>query len=293
MPEMSDERRQSMILALEARLDSLQDETLRLREDVDACELALEAIQEDDDSGTVYWDTAKQPRLILALPAGFAAFERSAGGLSVQVDAPSLTVPPLAPLDAPLADWASRVDDAWSAAQLRCLAAIGSRWSCVIGAGLLGRLFESSSSDEAVRSAKRVVRMDPVEPPVWPRLWARSLTEAQCKTVADLGLAEVDILHQVLDDVLHADSEPTEWRSIWTDFCHRRDDLACAVFVLHEARAESARLGDALRDFDSRGKSSLFSVPPNVVQDDERLRRIRATEPLAWWGSPSDIGPLL
>jgi hypothetical protein len=49
MPEVSDERRQSMILALEARLDNMQDELIRMRQDVDACELALEAIQENED----------------------------------------------------------------------------------------------------------------------------------------------------------------------------------------------------------------------------------------------------
>jgi len=250
-------------------------------------------VQYPDDSGTVYWDTSKQSRLVLGLPSGFAVLEPSAGGLSVQVDAPSLVIATLDQLDAPLADWAGRIDDAWSASQLRSLAAIGSRWSCVIGAGLLGRLFESSSAAEGVRSARRVVHMDPVEPPVWPRLWARSLTETQCKTVADLGLAEVDVLHQVLEDVLSGETEPAEWRSAWADVCHRRDDLACAVFVLHQAQAESARLGGALTDLDSRGKSSLFSLPLNVVQDDERMRRIRATDPLAWWGSPGDIGPLL
>jgi hypothetical protein len=37
----------------------------------------------------------------------------------------------------------------------------------------------------------------------------------------------------------------------------------------------------------------LFSVPRDVVNEDERLRRVRATDPFAWWGSPRDIGPLL
>jgi hypothetical protein len=53
MPEMSDERRTAMILALEAELDNIRDGTVRLKRYVEAVESAFEKLKSDDEQRKV------------------------------------------------------------------------------------------------------------------------------------------------------------------------------------------------------------------------------------------------
>jgi hypothetical protein len=241
----------------------------------------------DEDPGTVYWDTSQSDSLELVLPTGVVvALESRANGVELQVAETLVQVRELADINAPLNEWAAACPDVWLAAELRRCSSVGGRWHNVVGAGMLARLFESPLT--------RTEASSQVQPWQLPRAWGRKLSEDQRATIVDLGLAEADALHLALDAVSHEFTPGVDgWLLDWTAVCHRRDDLASAYVVLAEAGGAPAVLQDSLALLDRRGRRALFNVPRDMVTEDERLRRIRLVDPVAWWGSPEDVESVL
>jgi hypothetical protein len=251
-------------------------------------------LQAADDPGTLYWDTAQSATVVFELPSGFFEVESIRDAIEVQSLNRTLAVRPFEAVAAPIANWADLCRDQWMADSLRRYEAVSGIWHAAVAAGLLARLFESENGREAYESSVLVLRREGTELPAAPRRWARQLTSGQCETITDLGLAEIDGLHRTLGDLNERwipDDGP--WRTAWIDVCCRRDDLACAALVLGEAGARDPRLTDALTALDRIGRQVLFSVPRGAILDDERLRRVRLTDPLAWWGSPDSVEDLL
>ena len=64
--------------------------------------------------------------------------------------------------------------------------------------------------------------------------------------------------------------------------CHGRDDLECLSLVLAEGAA-GQRLAVAIAALDDDGQILMRQWPEGLVLDDERLERVAAGEPSAWW----------
>jgi hypothetical protein len=249
--------------------------------------------QRSDDLGSVYWDRTLAPAMVLVLPSGVVAFESHTDGIEVQAVDPVLQLRRLADVQAPLKEWASACVDVWLAAELGRNAEIGGSWHMVVGSGMLARLYEGPSA-EAAHPFHLAARAADTE--LWwrPRTWARALSYDQRQTISDLALAEADAVHLAIDaiaGVLSPDAGP--WLSDWKRICYRRDDLASASLILAASGTSDERLTASLAVLDRAGRRTLFNVPSGVVVEDERLRRIRLLDPLAWWGSPENFESLL
>ena len=238
-----------------------------------------------DDPGTVYFE--------LAGTGPYAVMESSGSGVILVdgEDGPMIhsfladftDLPPLAALDAPIADWCADCDDTWLADAVASRAASQDPWNDAVAVGMYRRLHEPSSADSAAQAVEDLLagRVSPQTGP--PLAWLDGMTTAQLQTVEDLALAEVDLIHAQIEQLgrdVVPDSE--EWREDLLEILHRRDDLEGVRGILFE-RDRSTRLNAALTALDAIGSRFVGTTPDVAPFDDERLNRTWLRDASAWW----------
>lgn len=178
--------------------------------------------------------------------------------------------------------WWQEAGDAWMRGAADQQLARGSSIGNAIAAGLFARLLETPPGK--ARSILGELRSgQPDTAFAAPRAWARSLTSEQRASLEELALTHADRWHTRLEGAASAPApDESAWQEEVLSVCHGRDDLECLHFVLSEA-GEGQRLGAALEAMDRDGEALMRQWPSGLVFDDERLERVAAGEPSAWW----------
>ncbi|MGH7860331.1 MAG: hypothetical protein ACREQY_23625, partial [Candidatus Binatia bacterium] len=160
---------------------------------------------------------------------------------------------------------------------------VGDSWHRLVAAGLYARLIEPSSPEESRKLIDDHIAGRPNPLLVRPIAWVRSLSPTQLDDIEELALAEVDRLHGLVESLAESiDCEDPAWRGKVLELCHLRDDLEGTHSLLGEAR-RGDRLALALDGLDRDGDLFTASIPREIRFEDERLRRVRLGDPLAWW----------
>ncbi len=268
------------------RVTSDSERRLDLRVgNVDPTTAAAAVYRPADEPGVLLLDLRRLDIAAVFGPTGGLVVRVSDSGVQIAHVSAPLTIESLAPIEAPVEQWAQAAGDAWVSEQVAAQLSYRSTWSTGVAAGMVARLVEPASGAGARAALQKLLRGE-VDPAVAaPRQWARQLTDAEVRTLNDLALAKVDVLHREIDalaDDVHEDRP--HWRERWRRLCHHRDDVENVRVLLHEAgRAEV--LNEALLDLDRAGESLRLSVPWTDDLADERARRVASADPLAWWGT--------
>jgi hypothetical protein len=178
--------------------------------------------------------------------------------------------------------WWHEAGDSWMHRTADEQLARGSSIGNAIAAGLFARLVETPpASAPAILAELRAGRPDRAY--MAPRAWARSLTSERLASLEELALTHADRWHSRLEAAALATApEDRSWQEEVLRVCHGRDDLECLYFVLSEAGAGN-RLGVAVQSMDLDGEALMRKWPPGLVLDDQRLERVAAGDPSAWW----------
>lgn len=186
---------------------------------------------------------------------------------------------PLPSLDAPLQEWCADCRDSWLVELIHARTAHLDPWSEGVAAGLYARLLEPGPG-----TPTRASEVD--EDVLRPRVWARSLDQAQSDGLEHLGLAECDRLLAGADDLgRRAACDDPAWVQELLDLCAARDDLE-GVRLLLRARRSGERLDSSLGPLDEAGHELMATLPVRVGVADERLRRVWLADPDVWWVRP-------
>lgn len=234
------------------------------------------------DPGTVYVDLDAAGLVAVGRDDGRGVLLRRTpnGVLVVDFHPPGVSVPPLAPVDAPLGMLAME-SGKWVSEEVARLGNAGPLGH-VIAVGLIARLTDQSAS--ASELVGRLLNGKAAgTTAVHSRSWARDMSAEQAETVADLALVVVDRVWHLLDELWERMAPQEEW---WIDTftvtALERDDLECARVVLAE-RGEANRIAASLDVVDSKGREISSGMPYALSIASERLYRARLADPDAWW----------
>lgn len=189
----------------------------------------------------------------------------------------------------PIEDWIPNMHDTWLQSMVERTLPAADTWARTALAGQITRLAEHDAVAAAATSAASgsvAAMLDRLgsSSAMKPRAWARTLDADTLDAMEQHALRRAASLEGELDDlfvVLPRDADAA--RTEWTRLCHRRDDIESVRVLLHEAGAGTS-LDGVLRRTDRAGRSARINLGPDVVTDDERLRRVALGDPGAWWG---------
>jgi hypothetical protein len=241
-----------------------------------------------DDSETAYIDTTETPDLLIRAGSATIALIVGSNALEVtSVDKPIQMVAP-AHLEPSVMEWITGSNDSWLSKEVAAKVGAHNSWSRVVAAGMVARLAEPSSAEEARAWVHGLVAGTVDERLAAPRRWARHLSPHETRTVEELALAEVEAMHSEVEAFSTAvDNSAGGWKEVWRDLCHRRDDLECVLVLLDEP-GQGTRLRRALTDLDREGDLVRLSVPAQAEFADERMWRTSRKTPGSWWGALPD-----
>ncbi|MBN1548391.1 MAG: hypothetical protein JW902_17205 [Syntrophaceae bacterium] len=195
---------------------------------------------------------------------------------------PRIAVEPFSKIESPVGNWIISINDSWLVDEIQRNIDQNDAWCSAVATGLYARFIETPSLSDFV---DQTLAGRPNEQLVLPRIWARNLSEADCRTIEDLGFAEVDLLsHKVEDLELRLDPEDKIWRGDLLELCERRDDLEGVRILLNET-GKADRLSSTIEDLDEEAQLFISSMPVSVRLDNERLARVAKIDPAAWWAS--------
>lgn len=238
-----------------------------------------------DDSETAYVDTVEAPNLLIRAGSATVVLSASSNDLEVTSVEKPIRMVPLAHLEPPVMEWVAGGDDSWLLNEVAAKVGAHNSWSRVVAAGMVARLAEPSSAEEARAWVRGFAAGAVDERLAAPRRWARHLNSHETRTVEELALAEVEALLSDVEALANTvDSGNPGWKDTWRDICGRRDDLECVLLLLDEL-GQSARLRGALVALDREGDLLRLSVPAQTELADERMLRASRKTPGSWWSA--------
>lgn len=241
-----------------------------------------------DDPGTVFVDLRSAgPVAVLRVDgrSGIVVGPEGDEWVVVEVASP-LEVRALADVMAPLAEWLVQAGhDPWLEAELRPRLSRPGPWEQASAAGLMARLYEPATPEgrAALVEGWRAGRMD--GPGVPLRAWVATLGDPELDTLRDLVVATSDRLAATIED-LEESMAPAEpwWQRALLHACLERDEIESVLYVLDIAgRTEAVQ--PLLESLDAAAERFVDSIPRVLDVDHERLRRVRAGAPDAWWAT--------
>jgi hypothetical protein len=235
------------------------------------------------DPGVVTWDGRAAPTFLVIVDGRPVGFRASADGIHVEVAGADVRIDAFEEVRAPLDAWARTTADAWLGGELMLHRDVGTTWAHATGAGMDARL-QRVEEGTATARARRVLAGDVGDELTRARRWARALSAEQARTLEDLAMAEADALEVALHALAGSNVTDSEHALRWLDACHRRDDLAGVLVLLGETGG-GGRLHAVLEDIDRLGAQVRLDMPAELGASDERLRRVAARQPYAWWAA--------
>ena len=181
--------------------------------------------------------------------------------------------------------WLNDCRDAWLVDHVTALREAGDSWSVTVAAGAYARLIEPEAAEAARARVEALLTGKVDEQLARPRRWIRGLSGEQLSTLEDLARAEIDRLHEGLQDVAAAvEAADSTWTSDWIATCRGRDDLEGVLLLLREIGRETA-IAVPVAALDREGRRTRLGVPPFAGALDEQLRRASRRNPDAWWAA--------
>jgi len=259
----------------------------------------------------VYLDLAIDAVTEVHAPRGTVAFGHADDGTPIAARLSSDIA-----ISAPVLDWCAGRNDSWLTRVIEQRLAGGGAWAYAVAAGMYARLLRSDSPEE-LREAVSWLREGRIvgflTEALRPSRWIKALSSGQVAYIGELALAEVDRLHNEIDDLdvtLHTYED--EWLEQLQYVCRLREELAGVESLLWywqrnealstmleslDARA-TQRLGlpalDAIEEELAMMAAASEPIPvavtsplSGVLYGDEWLRRVAALDPFAWWGVPA------
>ena len=99
------------------------------------------------------------------------------------------------------------------------------------------------------------------------------------------ALAEASALVlDVEDAIADVDARVEGWDDTVRELAHRRDDLEGVLLLLDGAGAGTA-IRSSLAAVDHEGQVLRLAIEPDILDNDERLRRAGLKDPDAWWAA--------
>jgi hypothetical protein len=192
-----------------------------------------------------------------------------------------MDIEPLATITSPVASWCKMyVDDDEMSEWINKRIARKDPWHVAVATGMYMRLWRPRNYREFLR---KLLASEVIVELAGPERWARSLSGAQLRTIVDLAIAEIGRVEMLFDVVRDEEAYTLGgWMSDLTLLLRRREDLAEIRTLLCYARAQN-RLDPALDELDDRMCPYVCTLPRGTRIDDERLRRVAAVDPGAWW----------
>ena len=239
----------------------------------------------DEDPGTVYVDLAAAPAVLVR--GGADAVMLHADDRGVVVAGVSRSIEAMAPLEQPpaLDAWLAACDDAWLAEQVAPLSEAGDPWTAVVAAGMLGRLATPGSPAQARAWLDAARRGEASASIRGPRRWAAALAGSDVARGESQALAEASALVlDVEDAIADVDARVEGWDDTVRELAHRRDDLEGVLLLLDGAGAGTA-IRSSLAAVDHEGLVLRLAIEPDILDNDERLRRAGLKDPDAWWAA--------
>ena len=234
-----------------------------------------------DDPATAYADlqVARAVRVAVAEDTLVVWIDGNSICFQVAV-ADRVQVDPLAEVDAPVEEWLRDCSDQWLAAQVRERLAVADPWEHIVAAGLYARLLETSPERRAGDAESVLAGSAPAEI-MRPLMWAHNLEREQIDTLRRLARAEIELISQDIEALAeHGDLFKSVWRDSLLDLCHRRDDVECVWRLLP---GDDDTLAVDLAELDEQGERFIIASPVRIEIPDERLWRVRLSDPEAWW----------
>ncbi len=181
-------------------------------------------------------------------------------------------------LNIPVAQILAEADDPWLKETLQLLTGPslpGATWEHAVAAGLSVR---HGSTKDATRVIKDMLKGGDGPPPSAAVLWMRGASQIERDTIRYFTLAEVDLLHTALDDVLADMLTTGQWVQASIEALMRRREELEGVFVL----LHDFGLALALQTLDARARRLLPVLSPVT---DELLWRAKIIAADSWWCS--------
>lgn len=260
---------------------------LRIRRP-DEPEIAVRASRDDPgavvrdryDPGTAFVDPFRTGPVAAHTTAPLhLLFDATEGGLAMTLFESRATAP-AEPLDSPLEAWCRECGDAWLRGELEARLEAGDEWSHTVGVGLYARLLEEPLADRRRPSLRELLDDPRIRA---PREWGRDLPAAWRAELEERALSKARSLRHSLEQLREApEPESEDWDRALLAACHARDDLE-SVWTLLVQAGGGARIEAALAGIDWQGAQLLAQTEPTPVLADERLRRVNAGIPRAWW----------
>jgi len=226
---------------------------------------------------------ASDPKGSLVITTGEAYFVDWPGRVIERVSWPLvLNAPPDLSVGVAL-EWARDSADDWLHDEIHSRLDGGGTWEIAVTAGMFARL-QRLTPARAREIASAQLRGEVDEAAARPWRWVRRLSAMELTALEGLSLAEIDILHRSLADLRRTlAAEDPIWRDDVRELCHRRDDVECVWRLLNEAGA-GRRVRMLLASLDIAADALVAGLRGECQLDDERLRRVGAEQPDAWWG---------
>lgn len=178
--------------------------------------------------------------------------------------------------------------DSWLLDQVREQLLVKSAWNTAVAVGMVGRLRRDSEEvRQRIADALRRGEEDPLE--MWSWNWAKSLSEAQIKTLRQLLFIEWGLFEDELRELERwlMDEDEVGWVA---------DEVKVALRILLQRRdnMESVRcildavghtdLAARFEDIDRRGERVAKACKGMGSLMCEHLNRVAEFNPVAWWG---------
>lgn len=194
-----------------------------------------------------------------------------------------ITVPSLAEIESPAAEWVAESENAWLRAEVERRLLHHDPWQHAVAVGLFARF---AGAEEPARVVASVLRGEVDRDLARPRLWARGLSADRVRTIRLLAGAEMDRVHGALDDLERSMAcDDPGWFSELLDACRSRDELEGVRLLVAEAGGRD-EMTLALDVLDVAGRDLMASLPVRLAMEDGHLRRARQLDPDAWWVMP-------
>ena len=243
--------------------------------------------------GSVCFRTVGEEAVVYRTPGGrFLLARGGADGATIGTAEPKggtlqapLQVDALAEIAAP--SWLAEETDQWLKETAEHLVEVGSSWQNGVAVGLLARVRALDSAVPPRDQFQQLMQGNGPGTFSKARRWAKELAPREAETLSDLGLAEIDALHALLEDLAEAnDPDSTDWGHEFLALCQRRDDSECIRLVL-AVGGNAGRLEMCLGGLDESARELMFALRDKPTIHDERLRRVARLDALAWWAQPA------
>lgn len=253
-----------------------------------------DAVVADPKDANTYVVDLERARVVAAFTAdGVTVYREGAHGLEVIVMKRLVSIPELAPINAP--EWLHPGSAAagWLRLALEQHLQQDDSWHNVVAAGLYARFapYVGSGGEASVAAARNWQAPAVQTQLALPRNWfRRDLKPQEHETVDLLLMAEIDHLFFEIENLREEMAcDHPDWQAGVLELCRARDNIE-GVRILFNETTFGPRVTRALEPLDAEATTFLRSIPVKLRLTDERLRSVAEFDAEAWWVSIVDRG---